>query len=115
MRATERPIPFLLVVVAVAASAVLLTPAPGAAAMIRYDFEQALFSDPPQPVLDHCVVEEDGVYHLFYLRGNPAVNIGHATTTDFVHWNLEAPVLSPGTWDNKALWAPLRIRTFASS
>jgi hypothetical protein len=102
MRATERSIPFLVIVAVVA----FMTPAPSSAAMVRYDFEQALFSDHPQPVLDHCVVEQDGVYHLFYLRGNPAVNIGHATTTDFVHWNLETPVLSLGTWDSKALWAP---------
>ncbi|HEU4366156.1 MAG TPA: family 43 glycosylhydrolase [Candidatus Krumholzibacteria bacterium] len=81
-----------------------------ARAVVRFDFEHTLFTEPPQPVLDHCVVEEDGVYHLFYLRGNPAVNIGHATTTDFVHWTTEAPVLEPGTWDNKALWAPQLFR-----
>lgn len=73
--------------------------------MIRYNFEQLMFSDPPYPVLDHCVVPEGGLYHLFYLRGNPAVNIGHATTTDFTHWQLEQPVLQPGTWDTR-LWAP---------
>jgi hypothetical protein len=110
MRATERPIPILLVIVAIVLSAVLTTPAPGTAAMIHYDFEEEFFSDPPEPVLDHCVVEQDGVYHLFYLRGNPAVNIGHATTTDFVHWDLETPVLAPGTWDNKALWAPYLVQ-----
>lgn len=76
-----------------------------ARAFVAFDFEQPMFSEAPQPVLDHCVVEKDGLYHLFYLRGNPAVNIGHATTTDFVHWKLEPPVLSPGTWDQK-LWAP---------
>jgi len=79
-----------------------------AGALVRYDFEQAIFSEAPQPVLDHCVVEQDGVYHLFYLRGNPAVNIGHATTTDFIHWTTHTPVLSPGTWDGK-LWAPQLI------
>ena len=81
-----------------------------ARAVVRFDFEHPLFTEPPQPVLDHCVVEQDGLYHLFYLRGNPAVNIGHATTTDFVRWTLEAPVLAPGTWDNKALWAPQLYR-----
>ncbi len=78
----------------------------GAAGYVHFDFEQPIFTEPPQPILDHCVVEQDGVFHLFYLRGNPAVNIGHATTTDFVHWTLQPPVLAPGTWDNKALWAP---------
>jgi sucrose-6-phosphate hydrolase SacC (GH32 family) len=109
MRATERQ-PCLFAIVAVVVCAVLQAPAPSAASMIRYDFEGPLFSDPPQPVLDHCVVEQDGLYHLFYLRGNPAVNIGHATTTDFVHWNLEPPVLSTGTWDNQALWAPFVVQ-----
>jgi hypothetical protein len=82
------------------------------AALVRYDFEQPMFSEPPQPILDHCVVEQGGLYHLFYLRGNPAVNIGHATTTDFVHWNILPPVLSPGTWDQK-LWAPHLIKNDA--
>jgi predicted GH43/DUF377 family glycosyl hydrolase len=76
-----------------------------ATALTHYDFEQPFFSEAGQSVLDHCVVQQDSVYHLFYLRGNPAVNIGHATTTDFVHWQLQPPVLSPGTWDTR-LWAP---------
>jgi hypothetical protein len=80
-----------------------------ASALTRYDFEQPFFSDSPEPVLDHCVVREDSLYHLFYLRGNPAVNIGHATTTDFVHWQLQPPVLSPGTWDT-VLWAPWLVK-----
>ena len=80
-----------------------------ASAMVRYDFEGPYFSEPGQPVLDHCVVQQNGVYHLFYLRGSPAVNIGHATTIDFVHWELLPPLLAPGTWDSKALWAPYVI------
>lgn len=85
-----------------------------ASALIHYDFEQAYFSDTPEPILDHCVVRQDSLYHLFYLRGNPAVNIGHATTTDFVHWNLQPPVLSPGDWDTR-LWAPCLIKPANSS
>ncbi|HEX6791708.1 MAG TPA: FlgD immunoglobulin-like domain containing protein [Candidatus Krumholzibacteria bacterium] len=77
-----------------------------ALALIQFDFEQPIFSEPPQNVMDHCVVEQDGVYHLFYLRGNPAVNIGHATTPDFVHWQLLDPVVPAGTnWDTR-VWAP---------
>jgi hypothetical protein len=84
---------------------VVVFSASSSVALVKFDFEQKYFMEPPLPVLDHCIVEQDGVYHLFYLRGNPAVNIGHATTTDFVHWNLETPVLQPGTWDIY-LWAP---------
>ncbi|HET6349516.1 MAG TPA: FlgD immunoglobulin-like domain containing protein [Candidatus Krumholzibacteria bacterium] len=91
---------------AIVACLVLVAPA---FALTKFDFEQPYFSDPPEPVLDHCVVEQDGVYHLFYLRGNPAVNIGHATTTDFIHWTLQPPVLSPGTWDT-VMWAPCLLK-----
>ena len=108
MRRTERH-RGLIIVAFVAALAVTVSAVPSHS-QIRHDFEGPFFSDPPQPVLDHCVVEQDGVYHLFYLRGNPAVNIGHATTTDFIHWNLQTPVLAPGTWDTR-LWAPYLIPT----
>ena len=109
MRATERhPLRLLVATVALSLAAATLVPTV-ATAMVRYDFEGLLFSETPQPILDHCVVSLDGVYHLFYLRGNPAVNIGHATTTDFVHWDLKPPVLGLGTWDNKAVWAPFII------
>jgi Glycosyl hydrolases family 32 N-terminal domain/FlgD Ig-like domain len=91
----------------------LFCPRP-ASALTRFDFEQAYFSDPGQPVLDHCVVQQDSAYHLFYLRGNPAVNIGHATTLDFVHWTLQPPVLASGSWDN-LLWAPCLIRPSGGS
>lgn len=74
-------------------------------ALVKFDFEQKFFSEPGQPVLDHYLLKENGVYHLFYLRGNPAFSIGHATSPDLIHWTLQPPVLSPGTWDAK-LWAP---------
>lgn len=78
----------------------------GAAALVKFDFEQPYFHEKPLDVLDHCIVEVDGEYHLFYLRGDPAVNIGHAKTNDFIHWVTLDPVLETGTWDNYALWAP---------
>ena len=108
MRPPERHrAPFIVAFVAVLSATVFAVPGH---ALKRYDFEGPMFSEPPQPVLDHCVVEQDGVYHLFYLRGNPAVNIGHATTQDFVHWEVQAPVLAPGVWDTK-LWAPFIINS----
>jgi hypothetical protein len=84
------------------------------AALVKFDFEQYYFNERPTAVLDHCVVDKDGIYHLFYLRGNPAVNIGHATTTDFRHWKLESPILAPGTWDTR-LWAPHLITSSPGS
>ncbi len=85
-------------------------------ALVHFDFEQPYFSEPGFVVKDHCLVRVDGVYHLFYLRGNPAINIGHATSTDLIHWALQDPVLyvEPGTWDELALWAPQIIQTGSS-
>jgi hypothetical protein len=80
-----------------------------AGALVKFDFEQKFFTEPGQSVLDHYLLEVDGVYHLFYLRGNPALSIGHAVTTDLVHWTLEPQVLYPGSWDAK-LWAPHLIQ-----
>jgi predicted GH43/DUF377 family glycosyl hydrolase len=76
--------------------------------LVRFDFEQPYFIESGQVVKDHSLIRVGAVYHLFYLRGNPAVNIGHATSGDLIHWDLEPPVLyvEPGTWDEKALWAP---------
>jgi hypothetical protein len=89
------------------AVAVVLTLFPSQAhSLVKFDFEQKFFHENPTKVLDHCFVELDGEYHLFYLRGNPAVDIGHAKTTDFVHWDTLEPVMEPGTWDNHAMWAP---------
>ena len=90
---------------------VLLFAAPSHA-LVKFDFEQKYFTEFGVEVKDHSLLRVDGVYHLFYLRGNPAVNIGHATSTDLVHWNLQPPVLytGPGSWDEWALWAPQVIR-----
>ena len=95
------------------AAAALVTASGTAGALVHFDFEQNYFNEPGQPVLDHCLVEDGGLIHLFYLRGNPAIDIGHATTTDFVHWEMRPPLLSPGApgeFDDKALWAPHVIR-----
>ena len=80
-----------------------------AVALVRFDFEQKYFSELGYPVLDHYLFQKDGLFHLYYLRGNPAVDIGHATSPDLVHWTLQPPVLErgpAGTFDSKALWAP---------
>jgi hypothetical protein len=94
-----------IVVLFAAVAVVCLQPAP-AQSLVRFNFEQHYFHEKPLDVLDHCIVETDGEYHLLYLRGDPAVNIGHAKTTDFLNWEILDPVLETGTWDNHALWAP---------
>ena len=81
-------------------------------ALVKFDFEQKYFTEFGFEVKDHTVLRVGGLYHLFYLRGNPAVNIGHATSPDLIHWDLQPPVLNtgPGSWDEWALWAPHIIR-----
>jgi hypothetical protein len=80
--------------------------------LVSFDFEQKYFTELGFEVKDHTLLRVNGVFHLFYLRGNPAVNIGHATSTDLIHWKLESPVLytGPGSWDEWALWAPDIVR-----
>ncbi len=77
-------------------------------ALVKFDFEQKFFVEFGPEVKDHSLIRIDGLYHLFYLRGNPAVNIGHATSSDLIHWTIQPPVLDivPGAWDGLALWAP---------
>jgi len=94
---------FLFFTIAVLAAVSLASPV---LALVKFDFEQKYFLEPPEPVLDHSLIFRDGVYHLFYLRGNPAVSIGHATSSDLKHWEIKPPQLAPGSWD-ELLWAPM--------
>jgi predicted GH43/DUF377 family glycosyl hydrolase len=80
-------------------------------ALVKYDFEQKFFTEFGYEVKDHALIRADGVYHLFYLRGifgEAAIDIGHATSLDLVHWDRHDPILynGPGEWDGHAIWAP---------
>ena len=79
-----------------------------AQALVEFDFEQKFLVETEPLIKDHCLIRENGVFHLFYLRGDPAIDIGHASSTDLIHWTVEDAVLSvePGTWDDLAMWAP---------
>ncbi|MEJ2719971.1 MAG: family 43 glycosylhydrolase [bacterium] len=81
-------------------------------ALVKFDFEQKFFTEFGTQVKDHCVVRVGSDYHLFYLRGSPDINIGHAISQDLKHWEQLDPVLyvQPGTWDSLALWAPQILR-----
>lgn len=84
-------------------------------AMFREDFEQAYFVDPTHTVADHCLIKRAGLWHIFYTKG-PYGNasavqqdtLGHATTTDFIHWSILPGILpvQTGAWDASAHWAP---------
>lgn len=90
---------------------------PGTArALLRIDFEQAIFASPGLAVWDFCVLREDGLYHIFYHampEGLPpgqhtVTAIYHATSPDLVHWDQCPPAIErgPEIWEGRALWAP---------
>lgn len=72
---------------------------------------------------DHTLIKHtDGVYHLFYSVGHPGqgwnypdneIDIGHATSTDLVHWTIQPRILPidvPNGWKARNVWAPHVIR-----
>ncbi len=92
-------------------------------ALFREDFEQAYFVDPRHTVADHCMIKRGDVWHMFYTMGPYGTasavlqdTLGHATTTDFIHWTVQPGILpvQPGAWDANAHWAP-EIVNFADT
>ncbi|MDI6808720.1 MAG: FlgD immunoglobulin-like domain containing protein [Candidatus Eisenbacteria bacterium] len=93
---------------------VLLLSSP-CSALVIFDFEQMYFFEKNYRVKDHCFVKIDTLYHLYYIRAPLAPDgpqfedsLGHAISTDLIHWTILPPVISvqPGTWENEAVWAP---------
>ncbi|MFN2372110.1 MAG: hypothetical protein ABR506_13295, partial [Candidatus Krumholzibacteriia bacterium] len=98
-----------------ALAAVVLAAAMPAAALVRFDFDQAFYSHPGRQVWDFSVTRVDSLYHIFYhtiLESTPhssyADTIWHATSTDLTHWDEPVPIVLSGTgaWDAGAVWAP---------
>ncbi|UCH85456.1 MAG: family 43 glycosylhydrolase, partial [Candidatus Latescibacterota bacterium] len=83
-----------------------------AQALVKFDFEQKFFTEIGTQVKDHSVIRIGDEYHLFYLRGAPAIDVGHAVSQDLIRWEQVDPVLyvEPDAWDNWAIWAPQIIR-----
>lgn len=67
---------------------------------------------------DFTTVRHNGRDHFFYIErrlqeGTPffpghEIYFGHASTADFVHWEVHDPVMlvRPGTWEEAHVWAP---------
>ncbi len=105
--------------VVVAALALALAPAAARGLeLFHADFEQRFFGEPRRLVTDHTIIQDgSGLYHIFYTiaisgqgwpqRGN-AIDFGHATSNDLIHWTVEPRVLAirVGTWKDRNLWAP---------
>lgn len=91
-----------------------------AAAAFKEDFEMRVFAEAPDLYAkDHSLVRHtDGVYHAFYSVGlagqgwnfpGNEIDIGHATSTDLVHWTIQPRVLPidpPNGWKARNVWAP---------
>lgn len=76
-----------------------------------------MYHFPGEYVTDFCIVQREGVYHLFHIRGERwtwpvgyrEIDLGHATSTDLRTWTPHAPVLPAGPagmWDESGNWAP---------
>lgn len=81
------------------------------------------FDLPDHWVWDFWMAEDKGQHHLFYLHapkslGNPDLRhrnarIGHATSTDLVHWTNHGQIFdagAPGTFDGSATWTGSVVR-----
>ena len=78
------------------------------------------FAEPGGYVVDHALIEKNGVSHLFYIRGVavtnwpefPLYNFGHAVSKDLINWQIEKPVLQcpDSGWDDYQVWAPYILR-----
>src|SRR5690242_2472963 len=87
--------------------------APGVHATVftRFDFETPGYGSEPRKLTDHCLVKVAGSWHLFYTEMASAVatnHIGHAVSTDLVHWTDHPAALVPGApaWMAHQVWAP---------
>ena len=88
---------------------------PPAAALVRFDFEQAYYVHPERQVWDFSIIRADGIYHIFYHsiheqtpHASAADTLWQATSPDLRHWSAPQAILTSGlgAWDAGAVWAP---------
>ncbi len=111
-----RPCDRLPVVVRLLLPAILLVVAVGPAlALVHIDFEQPYYVHPGMQVWDFCLIQDDGLYYIFYHAipdDDPfpaaADHIWRSTSTDLIHWTEPVIVLSvtENWYDAEAVWAP---------
>jgi len=88
--------------------------APPAHALLRIDGEQPFFVHPGKDIRDFCIVQQDSLYHIFYIQydsgggDNVCEALGHARSPDLIHWEILPAALSagPDAWDGMDVWAP---------
>ena len=78
------------------------------------------FTEPGVAFVDHSFIEHEGVMHVFYNRSwigydwpeRYTDTIGHATSTDLIHWQIHTPVISitPEDFGTYQVWSPSVFR-----
>ena len=99
---------------ALACAAVLLSFAPRAGATVytSLDFETPSYGGFGRRLSDHQLLKVGGTWHLFYTdlktQVTPLTRIGHAVSTDLVHWSERPTVITQGAapWCEVGTWAP---------
>ena len=88
-------------------------------ALLRLDFEQPYFVLPGHNIWDFCVVQHDGLYHIYYIDvdedaavQNDSNHLGHASSPDLIHWDVHTPAItvSQSWWEKESVWAPHVVR-----
>jgi hypothetical protein len=73
----------------------------------------------PYRIKEFDVVQSGDTFHFFYIRqslkepfDSTTVDLGHATTTNFLAWQEHDSILHvrPDNWDNLHIWAPTIVR-----
>ena len=113
-RGVARPLAALALVLALALAGTAVLAGSSVAATLhrRIDFETPGYGAPGRKLTDHCFVQSGGTWHLFYTELPsalaPACRIGHATSTDLVHWSERPTVVAVdgSGWLATGTWAP---------
>jgi hypothetical protein len=97
----------------VAAVAVLFAPARArAVTYTSFDFETPSYGAIGRLLSDFCFFKSSGTWHVFYTEFPSATvsvcRIGHASSTDLIHWTERPVVLVAGSpsWMSTGVWAP---------
>ena len=95
-----------------AAACLALAAAAGATVYTSFDFETPSYGGFGRRMADHQLLKVGSTWHLFYTelktKVTPQTLIGHASSTDLVHWTERPPVITQGAagWCTKGTWAP---------